>query len=328
MAKKINTSAENIINGILNRFEQIPNIFDNLSLYEKQLHQDNPKHLLSVEDCKEVIKKYIEYFPLDKRNEIILETESECLLLLYNWRKSRVVYIINNIKNNSIDGEYINSKMFNKFPYPGIYIDYNFRNTEYYGAFVTYYRYHDGLHLQKRLLLGFVMYDPVQELWGIEPVFFDIINNISVLDSIHNSMQDIVDFNHNKSYFMKILQQLSCVIVQFLSTIIEYYELNPTLKLTHEYKKIPKHNNEYTVRLEINNTINIKKEKIKYSKTENNHNNKSTPKSPHARRAHTRNIAIKNEKGETIGYRSIWISASYIHSEEIDRPINFKNIEE
>lgn len=92
---------------------------------------------------------------------------------------------MNILQNATISDEYINPKIFNKFPYSGVYIDYNFRNTEYCGVFITYYKQTKEMHLQKRLLLGFVTYDANHELWTIEPLFFDIKNNISIIESIN-----------------------------------------------------------------------------------------------------------------------------------------------
>ncbi len=328
MAKKLDTNANNIINKIIERFEDFTGIFDNLFLYEHQLLQERPRHLFSVEDCRAVLNEYIEYFPRDRRDETTLEIESECLLLLYNWQKSKIIYRMNILQNDTITDEYIDPKIFNKFPYPGIYIDYNFRGTEYYGAFVTYYKHAEEMRLQKRLLLGFVMYDANHNLWAIEPALFDIKSNSSVINSVMATMNTLIDVSKDKNNLIKTLANLSCVVVKFLSTIIEYYDLEPKIKRSHTYKKFSKHNNEYNVKVEINSTINLNKDRIVYQKRSNNSNNKSTPKSPHPRRAHTREIAVKNEFGEIVGHRIIWISSSYIHGDEVNKPINLKNIEE
>ena len=329
MAKKLDTNANNIINSIIKRYEDLTGIFDNLFLYEQQLLHERPRHLFSVEDCRVVLNDYIEYIPPVQRTETSLEILSECLLLLYNWQKCKVVYKMNILQNDSISNEYINPKIFNKFPYPGVYIDYNFRKSEYNGVFVTYYKHAEEFHLQKRLLLGFVKYDANLEIWIIEPLFFDVKNNISIINSIHNTMDEVVDVNKDKTNYFKTLSNLSCIVVKFLSTIIEYYDLEPKIKRSHTYKKFSKNNNEYDVRVEITNTINLSKDKIVYQKRrKDNPNNNSTPKSPHPRRAHTREIAVKNEFGEIVGHRIIWISASYVHGDEVNKPVNLKNIEE
>lgn len=329
MAKKLDTNANNIIKSIIKRYEDLTRIFDNLFLYEQQLLHERPRHLFSVEDCRAVLNEYIEYFHPSQRTENLLEVQSECLLLLYNWQKCKIIYRMNIQQNATITDEYINPIIFNKFPYPGIYIDYNFRNTEYYGVFVTYYKHAEELHLQKRLLLGFVLYDSNLGLWIIEPIFFDIKNNVSIINSINSTMNEVVDVSKDRTNYFKILSNLSCTVVKFLSTIIEYYDLEPKIKRSHTYKKFSSHNNEYDVKIEISNTIKLSKDKIIYQKRNNNNpNNKSTPKSPHPRRAHTRKIAVKNEVGEIIGYRTIWVSSSYIHGDEINKPINLKNVED
>lgn len=328
MARKLDINANNIIDSIIKRYEELTGIFDNLFLYEQQLLSERPRHLFSVEDCRVIVNEYIEYIPPIQRTEISLEILSECLLLLYNWQKCKVIYRMNILQNDTISDEYIDPKIFNKFPYPGVYIDYNFRNSEYYGVFITYYKQSKEMHLQKRLLLGFVKYNPNLEVWTIEPVFFDIKNNISIIESISYTMNEVVDLNNDKINYFKTLSNLSCIVVKFLSTIIEYYELEPKVKRSHTYKKFSKHNNEYDVKVEISNTIKLSKDKIVYQKKENSTlNNKSAPKSPHPRRAHTREIAVKNEVGEIVGHRTIWISSSYIHGDKVNKPINLKNIE-
>lgn len=329
MARNLDINANNIINSIIKRYEDLTGIFDNLFLYEQQLLHKRPRHLFSVDDCRTVLDEYMEYFHPSQRTDTLFEIQSECLLLLYNWLKCKIIYRMNILQNTTISDEYINPKIFNKFPYPGIYIDYNFKNTEYYGVFATYYKQAEEMHLQKRLLLGFIKYDSNLELWIIEPVFFDIKNSISVIDSINRAMSSVVDLSKDKMNYFNTLSNLSCIVVKFLSTIIEYYELEPKIKRSHTYKKFSKHNNEYDVKVEISNTIKLSKDKIVYQKrNSNNLSNKSTPKSPHPRRAHTREIAVKNEFGEIVGHRTIWISSSYIHGDEISKPVNLKNVEE
>ncbi len=330
MARKIDTNANNIIEKIIERIKNLigSDIFDKLFLYEQELLRERPRHLLSVEDCKTVLMEYIEKFPVYNRDSF-LETESECILLLYNWQKSKIIYHINIIQNSNIYGEYVDSKIFNQFPYPGVYIDYNFRNTEYYGAFVTCYKNAEDFHLQKRFLFGFVMYDVEHDIWSIEPVFFDVKNYVSIINTIMETMSNQLGFNKMQSAYLNTLSELSCIVVKFLSSIIEYYELEPKVKRSHTYKKFSKYNNEYDVKVAITNTINLSKDRIVYQKRSGNtSNNKSTPKSPHPRRAHTREIAVKNEFGEVIGHRTIWISASYIHEDEVNKPVNIKNVEE
>ena len=330
MAKKLDTNANNIIDKIITRFKNLigSDVFDKLFLYEQELHRERPRHLLSVEDCKTVLMEYISKFPYYQRDSL-LETEGECLLLLYNWQKTKIIYHINIIQNNNIPDEYVDSKIFNQFPYPGVYIDYNFRNTEYYGSFVTCYKNAEELHLQKRFLFGFVMYDAEHDIWSIEPVFFDVKNNISVIDTIMTTMSNQLDFNKSQLGYLDSLSNLSCTVVKFLSSIIEYYALEPKIKRPHTYKKFSKFNNEYDVKLETSSTIKLSKDRIVYQKRNNKtSNSNSTPKSPHPRRAHTRKIAVKNEIGDVVGHRTIWISSSYIHGDDVNKPVNIKNIEE
>lgn len=329
MAKKLNTNANNIIDKIITRFKNIIglDVFEKLFLYEKNLRLKHPRHLLSVEDCKIILMEYIEKFPFYQR-ESILETESECLLLLYNWQKSKIIYHVNISQNNNIPDEYVDSKIFNQFPYSGIYIDYNLRNTEYYGVFVTCYKNAEKLHLQKRLLFGFVMRDEEHDVWSIEPTFFDVKNNISVTETIKATMSKQFGCDKSQLGYLNDVSNLSCITVKFISSIIEYYNLEPMIKRPHTYKTFSKHNNEYDVNVDISSTIKLNKNKIIYQKRKGGSFNKSTPKSPHPRRAHERKIAVKNKTGEIVGHKTIWVSSSYIHGDEVNKPINIKNVEE
>lgn len=113
--------------------------------------------------------------------------------------------------------------------------------------------------------------------------------------------------------------------MKFVSTVVDYYESAPKYKKSHSYKIFSPRSNEYNVVIEINSKIKLSKEKVHIEKTRKE-SNKSTPKSPHPRRAHTRNIAVKDSNNNIIGYRSIQISSSYIHG-EAEKPINVKEVE-
>jgi hypothetical protein len=137
------------------------------------------------------------------------------------------------------------------------------------------------------------MDDANREAWSLEPAFFDIKNNILVIGSITNTMDYEIGFNNKNVPYLKEATNLSRIIVKFLSNIIEYYDLEPQIKRFHTYKKFSKCNNEYDVKLEISNIIKLSKDKIVYQKGKsNNPNNKSTPKSPHPRRAYTKLFRI------------------------------------
>lgn len=197
MARKIDTNPEKIINEIINRYNNdINGIFQKLFDYDNELTTARPRHLFSVNDCKTVLREYNLPIPYPIR-ELQMEVLSECLLLLlYNWQKCKVIYHMNISKHIDMPNEYVSPKVFNKFPYPGFYVDYNFTNSEYYGVFVTCYREQQEMEIgmQNRILLGYVMYDANNMRWTIEPIVFDVKNNISIIDSIMRTMNEIVVF--------------------------------------------------------------------------------------------------------------------------------------
>ena len=228
------------------------------------------------------------------------------------------------------------TKIYDQFLYPCLYFDYIFKDNENYGVFVTCYKHNEGVYLQKRLLIGYVQRDKQRNVWFIEPIFFDIENNKSITDSIENSMSSYINFNNNHTKYFKKLMNYSCTIVKFISSIIEAYDLDTPKKGQRSYSintYFPQENDEYNVKVEIHSKIKLNN---KYdivtstvesletaSETTSKISRKSSNKSPHPRRAHTRNIPIKNKVGEIIGYRTIQISSTYIHKDKI-KPLNVK----
>ena len=82
---------------------------------------------------------------------------SECLLLLYNWYKSKIIYSIEQ-EATEIDME-IDGERVKLFPYSGVYLDLEFYSLEYVGCFVSVIKERKETFLQKYILLGFVEYD-------------------------------------------------------------------------------------------------------------------------------------------------------------------------
>lgn len=105
----------------MQRYDEImPNVFRRLNIYEKQLLEEHPRHIFSKEDCRNIMKQY--NMPVLTENRLGLI--SECLLLLYNWYKSKIIYCIEQEATETdinIDREKIKL-----FPYSGIYLDLEF----------------------------------------------------------------------------------------------------------------------------------------------------------------------------------------------------------
>lgn len=339
MASKISNIASNIISELIERYEKsYIGIFQKLQEYENELKKERHRHIFSVENCKEILSKYNISIPLEIR-ESQIEIIGECLLLLYNWQKCKVIYHLETAKYADIENEYVDAKIYDQFPYPCLYFDYNFQDNENYGVFVTYYKHNEGVYLQKRLLIGYVQRDKQRNVWFIEPIFFDIENGKSITNSIETSMSNYINFNSNHAKYFKKLMNYSCTIVKFISSIIEAYDLDAPHKgqqsrSTNNY--FPQENDEYNVKVEIHSKLklnnkydtatSIEEPLETVSETTLKKSRKSTRKSPHPRRTHTRDIKVKNKVGEVIGYRTIQISSSYIHKDKI-HPLNVKTLE-
>lgn len=87
-----------IISDIMERYdEMMPDIFQKLNIYEKQLIKEKPRHTFSKSDCRYVMKRCNIPMLGENRFDLI----SECLLLLYNWYKSKIIYSIEQEATNT-----------------------------------------------------------------------------------------------------------------------------------------------------------------------------------------------------------------------------------
>ena len=292
-----------IISDIMQRYDEImPNVFRRLNIYEKQLLEEHPRHIFSKEDCRNIMKQY--NMPVLTENRLGLI--SECLLLLYNWYKSKIIYCIEQEATETdinIDREKIKL-----FPYSGIYLDLEFYSLKYLGCFISVIREKKDISLQRYILLGFVEYNKETNRYGIEPFMLEVKDGISVQEAFFQWLQESMSPCRNLERNI----EASNWVMSNLYTLIDKVNSEKELKQTTSVRrKIT------TQTLESSNTDGYRlTHESKYKYKTRNSAGIGSKKSPHVRRTHNRHYAIKDESGNIIGEKVITIKEMRIHAEE------------
>lgn len=292
-----------IISDIMKRYdEMMPGVFRKLNIYEKKLIEERPRHIFSKGDCRYVMKEY--KMPVLDENR--LDLISECLLLLYNWYKSKVIYSIEQEKTDAnirIDREKIKL-----FPYSGIYLDLEFYSLQYMGCFISVIRERKEISLQKYILIGFVEYNKEFDMYGIEPFLLEVRDGVSIREAFLKWLQDSVSSCKNLERNIKA----SVWVMSNLYQLIEKLNANKELKQT---ASIHRNVISQTLISVGEDEYRLTKES-KYRYISNETGVKGSKKSPHVRRTHNRHYTIKDETGNIIGEKVITIREMRIHAEE------------
>lgn len=292
-----------IISDIMERYdEMMPDIFQRLNIYEKQLLEERPRHIFSKDDCRNIMKQY--NMPALTQNRLGLI--SECLLLLYNWYKSKIIYSIEQeAAGTDIRIEREKVKL---FPYSGIYLDLEFYSLKYLGCFISVIREKKDISLQRYILLGFIEYNEEFDMYGIEPFMLEVKDGISVQDAFLQWLQDSMSPCQNIERNI----EASNWVMSNLYTLINKINSEKELKQTTSVKRkittqtlVSSGSDEYRL---------TKESKYKYETRKSV--GKGSKKSPHVRRTHNRHYAIKDELGNIIGEKVITIKEMRIHAEE------------
>lgn len=219
-----------IISDIMERYnEMMPDIFRKLNAYEKELLSDRPRHIFSKVDCRNVMKQY--KIPMEVSTENRLNIISECLLLLYNWYKSKIIYSVEQEAkkvNTKIDREKVKL-----FPYSGIYLDLEFYSLKYLGCFLTIIREKKGISLQKYILLGFIEYNREVKMYSIEPFLLEVRDGITIEDAFEQYFKDTMEPCYNVERNI----DASIWAVSNLYQIIDTVNLKKELKQTASVKR-------------------------------------------------------------------------------------------
>lgn len=312
MKKSISKPIE-IINSVIERMDtDFPDIFIKINELEKSLHLSSPKHILSIEDVKDVLLTT----PNGKRimDDTGLETESECLLAVYNWIKTKVIYNVSQ-NNKQIYSTIKKEILVDMMMYDGYYINYSTKGiNEYIGAFVTFTKEKIDLSLHPYYIIVYVYYDRKNTLYSCEPVMISIKNNYSISEAFLNAMDDIEIYSEKLRTKMSLANK---EIINIIYTIHQSYNIK---RIKHKSSSITRKVSE------INCTVNKDRgyllsyiPKYKYINT-NKTSGTGSPKAPHPVRSHIRRLRKYDDDGNFTGYKEIPIS-SYHTGREINKPI-------
>lgn len=292
-----------MITAIVDRYnEMFPDIFKSLNNFEKNLLSIKPRHVFSKQDCQIVMKQSKMPSLSEERRSII----SECILLLYNWYKSKVIY---HIEEEVIEEKVcIDNDKIKLFPYSGVYLDLNFYSLNYEGCFITVTREQQEISLQRYVLIGFVEYNKKVDDYGIEPFMLEVRDGITVQEAFMSC------YSNNTFLLDNVKRNVLASIV----TISNLYSVIDTINEKKEMR-IPSGIRRKVVSktLSVNDSEDFKvtrELKFRYDLTSSN--NIGSPKSPHMRRAHNRHYPIKDENGTIIGEKVITINEMRIHAED------------
>ena len=305
-----------IIASIIEQFNKnYPNIFNALKKYEQTLLLNSKRHIFSIEDCKKVLLQI-----KDKNmhlDHIQLEIESECLLLVYNWSKTKIIFNIDkNIEQK--DTIFINNSILKNMPYNAFYINTFFKNIDFLGVFVTITKEKQKNSLSTYLLLGFLKYNNTIKNYSIEPAPIVLLNNESVIKSTIISMGEfgypIYSENKNTKSFLQTLSFLNEDVINIIYKIVESYNAyKPTKNVSLIKRKV----SEINFQLSQNNDYNITNiNKYKYLPKDQVFSN-SSKKSPHFVRSHIRTYKYYDEYGNVIDEKTVKIK-SYHTGKESD----------
>lgn len=299
-----------LINNIFDRYESMmPGVFKELNKLEKSILAERPKHLFSKADALQIMEKYSTTKILSIPRK---DTISECLVLLYNWYKTKIIY---SVEQEAGENSFISIQMekISRLPYSGIYLDLNFYKLGYYGCFISMVKEPKGSALQKFLLLGFVKYHSKTGLYGIEPFMLELKDGILVEDAFDAWATEIL-MSH-----MQICKDVDSAIAACEWAVNNLYAIIDRLDSPKELRQpsttVKRNITSQTLTGKKNTSdFRLSKEaKYKYAKTGNGN---GSQKAPHVRRAHHRHLPIKDELGNVIGEKVITIREMKIHAEK------------
>lgn len=292
-----------IVTSIIERFDyQYPNFLSELNNLDKKLLNKNPRHTFSKVDCISVINK-------NKNKYVNNFTESDCVLTLYNWYKSKIIYSIKN--PIYMDNISLNKNIINKFPYTSIYLDMSFPETSYCGCFCTITRERVDYSLQYFLLLTMVEYKEEIDKYVMEPFLLTIKDNITTYNAFYDASRifDIPGDFEQKQLDMKACSYAVCNILRIINSYENKHKIIKTSSVNRDVTEI---HSKYSKSKEFNITYS---NKYQYTTNKLTHNNGS-PKSPHTRRSHERHIKVKDKNGNIVGEKVIIVRESHIHENE------------
>lgn len=295
-----------------NNYDEYKDLFDAISTAE---FDSNAK--LNLSKFQNIASKYVNSYDKIRSGEII-----ECLYLIYNWYKYRLIYSIKNPDktlthfNNKVSSDIVKSKFFDTF-----FIEYDFSNSIYVGTFVDISK--------SQITLGLIKKPDI--FWNIEPIVLDL--NYSVETNVRQAYSHYLSNAEyysdawtdpiEKELFPKVIASNSEVInattqtLCIIRAIMQGYQ-NLSNNSTHNYISTlqKEHDKTNTVKCSVRKKQLI----VVEAKTSDNiHKYKpyptclaGTPKSPHPRREHTRKI----KDDSPIGYHEVKVKSTIVHKDQ------------
>lgn len=297
-----------IVNSILNRYETtMPQIFKKLNDYEKTILENNPRHIFSLDDCINVIKQYNNYTKLS----IDINSVAMCTLSLYNWYKSKIIYLFDNTEYNNT--EKMDRKLYDFFPYSCIYIDIRFDKLDYIGCFVTITKEKEDHSLRKYLVIAFVEYDYKKGIYTLEPYVLAIRDNISIEKAFMIGLKSdmlLPEYIDGNIFCSKIVISILYFIIDSINFKSKKNHTPTVKRNVHETKISIQNNSQYYISYST-----------KYVYENKQSDNIGTSKRPHARRSFERTLKIFDDNGNIIGYKKVPVTSTYVHKDkEITTP--------
>lgn len=283
--------------------------------------ESNSNRKLSLSEFQHIASEYV------KSNDMIVSGEIiECLYLIYNWYKYRLIYSIKNPDktisqfNDKVSSDIVSSKFFDTF-----FIEYDFANSKYVGAFVDISK--------SQISLGFVKKE--NKFWNIEPIVLDLDYTAET-----DTHQAYVDYLSNSEYYSgywknqldrmllcniiaskpEITSVAGCTLRIIRVTMQGYQNLSDNSNQTHINIVSHKQDNKTKVI-----KSNIRKKQLiivetKISDTINDYevyptNIAGTPKSPHPRREHIRKI----KDSSPLGYHEVKVRSTIVHKDQYEK---------
>ena len=291
------------------RFEHFAQLFNLVKEYE----QDNNINI-NLEIFKDL---YFECHPETHNVESLGRNQAECLYMLYNWYKYRVIYNVTNPDlsiskyNNCVSTQLEDTRFF-----PCYFILYDYTNTPYFGTFV--------LIEETKALFGLLLIK--KKKLGMESIVLTLSTTEIPVENAYADYASRFDLQIEDIIMLEAVAQMLPAVkttIQIIRAINQGYQnlfnnnevppYNEILPIRTYYKKIVKAD----VRIRKSQVIKVENNQFEFKKK---HRfkvfyPKGTLKSPHVRREHWRHI---EDKRSQTGYRLVKVRATIVNKDKYD----------
>lgn len=296
----------------LDNYPEYGDLFESISTSES-----NSNRKLNLSEFQHIASECV------KSNDIIVNGEIiECLYLIYNWYKYRLIYSIKNPDktisqfNDKVSSDIVSSKFFDTF-----FIEYDFTNSKYVGVFVDISK--------SQISLGFVKKE--NKFWNIEPIVLSLDYTAET-----DAYQAYVDYLSNSKYYSgywknQLDKILLCNVIASKPEITSAasYTLRIIRAIMQGYQNSSNNSNQTHTNIVTHKQDNetkvikshIRKKQLIIVETKISDFIKDyevyptsiagTPKSPHPRREHIRKI----KDSSPLGYHEVKVKSTIVHKD-------------